>query len=57
MNPLTIVCQYLSFVTPFTFVFCLVYAIRDAVRGEGHEMMFALGAAASLWTIVWAIIV
>ena len=56
MNPIVMVCEWLSFVTPFTFVFCLVYAIRDAVRGEGHAVRFALGAAVSLWITVWAVL-
>ena len=41
-------------VTPFTFVFCLVYAVREAVRGGDRDIALAAGAAVSLFVLVAA---
>ena len=38
-------CTYLCWVAPFTFVFCLVYAVREAVNGGSNDIALALGAS------------
>ena len=47
-------CTYLCWVAPFTFVFCLVYAVREAVNGGSNDIALALGASLSLLIIVGA---
>ena len=37
---------------PFVFVFCLIYAIRDAVKGGDRDIAYGLGAAISLLAIL-----
>lgn len=50
------VLEYLSLIAPFTFVFCLIYAIRDMVKEkEGFSAIaLGLGAAVSLLVMVQA---
>ena len=38
----------LCLAVPFTFVFFLIYAIRDAVRDGGRTIPYGIGAAISL---------
>ena len=33
------ICAFLCIFAPFTFVFCLVSAIKKAVSGEGNELL------------------
>ncbi|MCI8539378.1 MAG: hypothetical protein HFF18_12100 [Oscillospiraceae bacterium] len=42
---------FLWWATPFTFVFCLVYAIKEAVTGGERTFQLSLGAAVSLLLI------
>lgn len=37
---------------PFAFVFFLIYAIRDAVKGGDRDIAYGIGAAVSLLVIV-----
>ena len=37
---------------PFTFVFFLIYAIREAVKGGDRDIAYGLGAAISLLAIL-----
>ena len=56
MSALGAICGFLSLVAPFTFVFCMIYAIRDAVQGGNRDIAYGLGAAVSLLVIVIACI-
>ena len=47
---------HLCWVAPFTFVFCLIYAIRDAVKDGKNDIGLGLGAAVSLLIIIAAIL-
>lgn len=47
-------CAYLWPFAVFTFVFCLISAVKAAVTGEGNEVGRGLGAAVSLLVIVGA---
>ena len=42
------ICAFLCIFAPFTFVFCLVSAIKKAVSGEGNELLDGCCAGLSL---------
>ena len=42
------ICAFLCIFAPFTFVFCLVSAIKKAVSGEGNELLDGFCAGLSL---------
>ena len=44
----------LCLIAPFTFVFFLIYAIREAVRGGDRDIAYGLGAAVSLLVLTAA---
>ena len=44
----------LRWVAPFSFVFCLIYAVRDAVSGGKKDVVYGLIAALSLLVLVVA---
>ena len=46
----------LCWVAPFSFVFCLVAAIKEAVNGGNNDISYGLGAAFSLLVIVAAVV-
>ncbi len=50
------VCGYVWWIAPFSFVFCLVYAVRDAVNGGERDVAYALGAAVSLLVLATALL-
>lgn len=50
-NPLGLLaslCYLLCWFAPFTFACCLVFAIKDAVAGKGHDITLSAAAAFSL---------
>lgn len=49
-------CLILCWVAPFSFVFCLVTAIKEAVNGGNNDISYGLGAAFSLLVIVAAVV-
>ena len=42
------ICAFLCIFAPFTFVFCLISAIKKAVSGEGKELLDGFCAGLSL---------
>ena len=42
------ICAFLCIFVPFTFVFCLVSAIKKAVSGQGNELLDGFCAGLSL---------
>ena len=42
------ICAFLCIFAPFTFVFCLVSAIKKAISGEGNELLDGFWAGLSL---------
>lgn len=42
------ICAFLCIFAPFTFVFCLVSAIKKAVSGQGNELLDGFCAGLSL---------
>ena len=42
------ICAFLCIFAPFTFVFCLISAIKKAVSGEGNELLDGFCAGLSL---------
>ena len=42
------ICAFLCIFAPFTFVFCLVSAIKKAISGEGNELLDGFCAGLSL---------
>ena len=49
------ICAFLCIFAPFTFVFCLVSAIKKAVSGDGNEYFPGLGAGLSLFIMLGGI--
>lgn len=47
----------LCLIAPFTFVYCLIYAIRAAVSGHGNEIALGAGAGVSLLILLVAVVV
>ena len=47
-------CLILCWVAPFTFVFFLIAAIKEAVNGGNNDINFGLGAASSLLVMLVA---
>ncbi len=48
------ICMILCWVAPFTFVFFLVYAVREAVNKGKRDIEYAFFAGISLFVIVSA---
>ncbi len=48
------ICMILCWIAPFTFVFFLVYTVKEAVNKGRHDIEYALGASVSLLIIVAA---
>ncbi len=46
----------LCWIAPFTFVFCLIYAIKEAVSGGKHDITLASVSAVSLFIIMAAVL-
>ena len=42
------ICAFLCIFAPFTFVFCLVSAVKKAVSGQGNELLDGFCAGLSL---------
>lgn len=42
-------CLILCWVAPFSFVFCLVAAIKEAVNGGNNDISYGLGARSACW--------
>ena len=49
------ICSILCLFAPFTFVFCLIYAIKKVVSGDGNEYFPGLGAGLSLFIMLGGI--
>ena len=43
-------------IAPFTFVFCLVYAVKEAVTGGNRDIALSLAAAVSLFFLMAALL-
>mgnify|MGYP001033016325 FL=1 len=50
------ICAFLCIFAPFTFVFCLVSAIKKAVSGQGNELLDGFFAGLSLLVMLAGLI-
>ena len=50
------ICAFLCIFAPFTFVFCLISAIKKAVSGEGNELLDGFCAGLSLLVMLGEVV-